>query len=67
MIDADIELYSKEWLIEAMKESVKQGKYKYSYVEGILRNWKTNGKEKTNGTNERYIKDPDREGIGLEL
>ncbi|MBU3195685.1 DUF4373 domain-containing protein [Clostridium algidicarnis] len=67
MIDADIELYSKEWLIDAMKEAVKQGKYKYSYVEGILRNWKTNGKEKTNGTNERYIKDPDREGIGLEL
>ncbi len=50
MIDADIELYSKEWLIEAMKESVKQGKYKYSYVEGILRNWKTNGKEEQHGS-----------------
>lgn len=49
MIDADIELYSKEWLIEAMKESVKQGKYKYSYVEGILRNWRTNGKEDHHG------------------
>ena len=45
MIDADIELYTKEWIKDAMKEAVRQNKYKYSYVVGILQNWKANGKD----------------------
>lgn len=49
MIDADIKIYTCDWVIEAMKEAVRQGKYKYSYVEGILRHWKTDGKEGKNG------------------
>lgn len=67
IIDADIEVYTKEWLVDAMKEAVKQNKYKYSYVEGILRNWKTNGREVKRGKNSKCTEDPNREGIGFEL
>ena len=49
MIDADVEVYTKEWVIGAMNEAVRQNKYKYSYVEGVLRNWKANGRENKNG------------------
>ncbi|HEY8804628.1 MAG TPA: Lin1244/Lin1753 domain-containing protein [Clostridium sp.] len=67
LIDADVEFYTKEWLVDAMKEAVRQNKYKYGYVEGILRNWKTNGREEKRGEDSKCIEDPNREGIGFEL
>ena len=67
MIDADIEIYTKEWVTDAMKEAVRQNKYKYSYVEGILRCWKADGRESKRGADSKCIEDPNREGIGFEL
>lgn len=45
MLDADIEIFGKEWVIDAMKEAVRQNRYKLNYVEGILRNWKADGRK----------------------
>lgn len=42
-LDAFVEMYSKEWVKKALDVAVKEGKYKLSYVEGILQNWKRNG------------------------
>lgn len=44
MLDADIEIYGKEWVKEALTEAVRNGKYKLKYAEGILRNWKADGR-----------------------
>lgn len=44
-IAADIEVYGTQWLMDAADESIKRGKYKYSYVQGILQNWKADGRE----------------------
>jgi DnaD/phage-associated family protein len=70
MLDADVEIYSKVWVIDALKEAVRQGKYKLSYAEGILRNWKTNGRNddiKPSGEKEREKdgsnKQPSRPGV----
>ncbi|MDU4596491.1 DnaD domain protein [Clostridium botulinum] len=46
LIDSDIEIYGAQWVMEAMTEAVRQGKYKLSFTEGILRNWKSKGKNK---------------------
>lgn len=48
MLDADIEVFGKEWIKDALTEAVRNGKYKLSYAEGILRNWKANGRAKSN-------------------
>lgn len=46
-IDADIEIYSAEWIIDAANECVKRGKINnYGYLTGILQNWQTKGKDK---------------------
>lgn len=37
--------YTAEWVISAMKESVIQGKRMLSYVKGILKRWKANGRD----------------------
>ncbi|WP_051623593.1 phage replisome organizer N-terminal domain-containing protein [Clostridium hydrogeniformans] len=44
-ISADIELYSHQWLVDAAKEASNRGKLNYSYVKGILENWKAKGRE----------------------
>jgi DnaD/phage-associated family protein len=67
MIDADIQVYTKEWVVAAMNEAVRQNKYKYSYVEGVLRNWKADGRDGKRGADSKGIEDPSREGIGFEL
>ena len=67
MIDADIEIYTCDWVIEAMKEAIRQGKYKYSYVEGILRHWKTDGKEKKHGATKQDTFKPEDEGQGITI
>ncbi|OMF70474.1 DnaD domain-containing protein [Paenibacillus glucanolyticus] len=38
-----IDTYSERWVCEAMKISVKKGKRNLGFVEGILKNWKTDG------------------------
>lgn len=45
LIDADINIFSKEWVMDAMTEAVRQNKCKLSFVEGILRNWKADGRD----------------------
>lgn len=45
MLDADIEIYGKQWVKDALTEAVRNGKYKLNYAEGILRNWKANGRK----------------------
>ena len=45
MLDSDIEIYGKEWVKDALTEAVRNGKYKLSYAEGILRNWKADGRK----------------------
>lgn len=37
--------YSAAWTIEAMQKAVEQGKYTLSYAKGILKSWKSNGKD----------------------
>lgn len=51
LIVADIEVYSAKWLMDAAEHSVKAGKINYNYVQGILRNWKAEGrKEDSSGS-----------------
>ena len=40
---ADVEIYSLEWLIKAIEIGNQRSKRTYSYVKGILENWKTEG------------------------
>lgn len=42
LLDA-LEQYSKEWIIEAIKESAKNNARKWSYAEAILKSWQVNG------------------------
>lgn len=45
LIEADIELYGAQWVKDAADLAVTSGKYNLGYVEGILRNWKAEGRE----------------------
>ncbi|WP_308779609.1 DnaD domain protein [uncultured Clostridium sp.] len=46
----DVDIYSLEWLIKAIEIGNQRGKRTYSYLKGILENWKTEGcKEGDNG------------------
>lgn len=48
-IAADIEIYNKQWLMDAATEAMNRGKINYKYVLGILQNWKSKGRNaKTN-------------------
>ena len=44
MIDDDISLYTEIWVEDAIKESVRQNKNSYSYIQGILKKWKRDGR-----------------------
>lgn len=75
MIDADVEIFTKQWVIDAMKEAVRQNRYKLGYVEGILRNWKADGRTpkeaKQSGVNKganksNYTTGPSEETVRLE-
>lgn len=37
--------YPKQWILDAMKISVKQNKRKLTYADGILQNWRRNGRD----------------------
>lgn len=49
---ADVEIYSLEWLIKAIEIGNQRGKRTYSYLKGILENWKTEGDKAKKGQNE---------------
>ncbi len=53
-------LYPEDWIRDAIKEAVKQGKRKWSYISAILESWSTEGK--SDGTYRRDSKktDPDK-------
>lgn len=74
LIAADIEVYSTKWLMDAAEQSVRAGKINYNYVQGILRNWKAEGrkedkdgrKDRGNGNNRDDLGQQLRdEGIGF--
>lgn len=49
---ADVEIYSLEWLIKAIEIGNQRGKRTYSYLKGILENWKTEGMKNEKGKSE---------------
>ena len=54
---ADIEIYSLEWVIKAIEIGNQKGKRSYSYLRGILENWKTEGyKEGADGSTRKDSK-----------
>lgn len=58
---ADIEIYSPQWVIEAVDIADEKGAHNYSYIKAILESWKskgknTKGKEKTYGQNRTSTK-----------
>lgn len=67
LIAADIEVYSAKWLMDAAEKAVKAGKINYNYVQGILRNWKAEGrKEDKDGRKDRGTGDS-RDDLGQQL
>lgn len=60
-----IEMYTFDWIKDAVSESVKRNKYSMDYVEGILKAWTKEGREKTNANSRDRTESEDREGIGL--
>lgn len=49
-IASDIEIYNKQWLMDAATEAMNRGKINnYKYVLGILQNWTSNGRNEGNG------------------
>lgn len=54
---ADVEIYSIEWVIKAIEIGNQRSKRTYSYLKGILENWKTEGyKEGENGSTRQDTK-----------
>lgn len=43
-IAAEYDICSGEWILDAISEAVRQNKTRWSYVEGILKNWKEYGR-----------------------
>ena len=69
-ISADIEVYSAKWLMDAADLAMERGKINYKYVQGILMNWKSEGrKENKNGRSSKSSEDLGQklrdEGIGF--
>ena len=55
-IAADIEIYSAQWLMDAADLAMERGKINYKYVQGILQNWKSEGRNE-DGTSSKSYKD----------
>lgn len=55
-IAADIEIYSAQWLMDAADLAVERGKINYKYVQGILQNWLSEGRNE-DGTSSKSNKD----------
>ncbi len=52
-------LYPEVWIRDAIKEAVKQGKRKWSYISAILESWSTEGR--SDGTYQRDFKKTDQD------
>lgn len=67
-----VQTYSEEWVLEALKLSVQQGKRKISYAEGILKRWQADGidtpwkGDKRNAANRNAIRGDPRETEEIE-
>ena len=48
----DVDIYSLEWLIKAIEIGNQRSKRTYSYIKGILENWKTEGMKAEKGKSE---------------
>ena len=57
-LQTDIDDYSEEWVVDAIKESARQEKRSLAYIQGILKGWKRDGKgtPKPEKSNKRTIK-----------
>ncbi len=59
-IAADIEIYGPTWVMKAAEIADEESKHTYSYVKGILENWKAKGKitlkEKKGGTKDGSVR-----------
>jgi len=53
-LQADIDEFTEEWVVDAIKESARQEKRSLAYVEGILKSWKRNGKGTEKPAENRY-------------
>lgn len=56
MLDDDLKEYGKTICIDAITEAVRQNKRKWSYVQGIMKNWKVDGRQEP-GSNGRRQKE----------
>ena len=63
----DIDHYSDEWVIEAINEATRKEKRSLSYVEGILKTWKREGKNSGNKNNNGKKKTITQDGISVEV
>lgn len=59
-LQADIDDYSVDWVIDAIKEAARQEKRSLAYAEGILKRWKRDGKSngQVKGMNGSYYPEP---------
>lgn len=70
-IGADIEIYGATYVMKAAEVADEQGKHKYSYVKGILENWKANGGMKNskrgekNADSDQCTKELEDAGLGF--
>lgn len=53
-IDADIQEYSANWVLEAIEKATIQEKRSLAYVQGILKSWKRNGKNSEKVVDSKY-------------
>lgn len=68
---ADIKMYGSEWVTEAATIADENGAHRYSYVKGILENWKAKGKsnrkEAKHEPTKRDTFKPEDEGQGVTI
>lgn len=55
-IDAMVDEYSDEWVCDAMRTAVKSGKRKLTFVQGILKNWRADGRDTYEKRQERPVR-----------
>jgi len=54
-IKADMEIYTLDWIEDAMKEAVEYNARNWKYVQAILRNWKEKGRKRSNEEGKRDL------------
>ena len=56
-INKAIDTYPHDWILDAIKESAKNGVRKWKYINAILESWKANGKGSKKATGRKKGKD----------